>query len=223
MVVGVLGAAAQNEIRRILAFHIVSQIGYMVMGLALFTPLALTGAIFFVAHNIIVKTNLFLIGGVVERLQGTAQLKQLGGLYRTWPGLTALFLITALALAGLPPFSGFWAKLLLVQAGLAAEAWIIVAVSLVVSILTLYSMTKIWNEAFWKEAMTEAALPQPLGRRAAWSLLTPIVALTLLAVGMGIFVEPLLQVTTAAAAQLLDPTAYIQAVLGTEAQLAARQ
>ena len=223
MVVGVLGAAAQNEIPRILAFHIVSQIGYMVMGLALFTPLALTGAIFFVAHNIIVKTNLFLISGVVERLQGTTQLKKLGGLYRTWPGLTALFLISALALAGLPPFSGFWAKLLLVQAGLAVEAWTIVAVSLLVSVLTLYSMTKIWNEAFWKEATTEAALPQPLARRAAWSLLTPIVGLTLLAVGMGIVVEPLLQVTTAAAAQLFAPTAYIEAVLGAEAQLAARQ
>ncbi len=220
MVIGVLGAAAQTEMRRILSFHIVSQIGYMVMGLALFTPLALTGAIFFVAHNIIVKTNLFLISGVVLRLQGTEKLKKLGGLYQSRPALTALFLISALALAGLPPFSGFWAKLLLVQAGLATEAYAIVAVSLVVSVLTLYSMTKIWNEAFWKNvgdqahALTETA---PLSRFANWSMMAPIVCLVTLAVGMGLAVEPLLQIAERAAMQLLDTTAYIDAVLGVEA------
>ena len=220
MVVGVLGAAAQNEIRRILSFHIVSQIGYMIMGLALFTPLALTGAIFFIAHNIIVKTNLFLIGGIVRRLQGTEKLKLLGGLYRTRPGLTALFLISALALAGLPPFSGFWAKLLLVRAGLAAEAWTIVAVSLGVSVLTLYSMTKIWNEAFWKETAAAEHSPDsaaPLSRGTAWSLLTPVVVLAVLASGMGIVVEPFLQVTEAAADQLFDTAGYIEAVLGAQA------
>ncbi len=221
MIIGVLGAAAQNEIRRILSFHIVSQIGYMIMGLAIFTPLALAGTIFFVAHNIIVKTTLFLISGVVLRLQGTEQLKKLGGLYRSRPLLTALFLVSALALAGLPPFSGFWAKLLLVHSGLAAEAYWIVAVSLLVSVLTLYSMTKIWNEAFWKDtgdaALADAAL-QPLSRLATWSLMAPIVVLTLVAVAMGIVVEPLLQITERAAAQLLDSRAYIDAVFAVDEQ-----
>ncbi|MBV7339202.1 hypothetical protein KFU94_65510 [Chloroflexi bacterium TSY] len=167
----------------------------------------------------IVKTNLFLIGGVVRRLQRTEKLEQLGGLYRSWPGLTVLFLISALALAGLPPFSGFWAKLLLIRAGLASEEWIIVAVSLAVSVLTLYSMTKIWNEAFWKEAGDEAFRPEnaiPLPRRVAWSLMAPIVLLSTLAVGMGIVVEPSLQMVDAAAAQLVNPTGYIEAVLGTD-------
>ncbi|MEZ4709834.1 MAG: proton-conducting transporter membrane subunit [Caldilineaceae bacterium] len=225
MVTGVLGAAAQNEIRRILSFHIVSQIGYMIMGLAILTPLALTGAIFFVMHNIIVKTNLFLIGGVVQRIQRTEQLNKLGGLYSAWPGLTMLFLISALALAGLPPFSGFWAKLLLVQAGLAAEAWIIVGVSLFVSILTLYSMTKIWNEAFWKRPADESFAPErgePMSPSTAWLLFSPIVVLALLTVSIGVIVEPLLQLTGAAAAQLLAPTAYIEAVLGANTLSVAR-
>lgn len=223
MVIGVLGAAAQNEIRRILSFHIVSQIGYMIMGLALFTPLALAGTIFFLAHNIIVKTNLFLIGGVVQRLQGTAELKKLGGLYQQKPFLTALFLVSALALAGLPPFSGFWAKLLLVRAGLAADAYLIVAVSLGVSMLTLYSMTKIWNEAFWKDSgHDEHRLERypPLSTAARWTMLAPVVGLTLLAVVMGIAVEPLLQVTEAAAAVLWDRSLYIEAVLGPSALVA---
>src|SRR5690606_9528323 len=79
MATGVLGAMAQNEFRRILSFHIVSQIGYMLMGLGLFTPLALAGTIFYLVHHIIVKTNLFLISGVAQRFGGTLDLKRLGG------------------------------------------------------------------------------------------------------------------------------------------------
>ena len=118
MLTGVLGAAAQNEFRRILSFHIVSQIGYMVMGLALFSPLALAGSIFYIIHHIIVKTNLFLISGVVNHLRGTYQLKNLGGLYKVYPMLGLLFLIPAFSLAGIPPLSGFWAKFVLIKAGL---------------------------------------------------------------------------------------------------------
>jgi multicomponent Na+:H+ antiporter subunit D len=220
MVVGVLGAAAQGEIRRILSFHIVSQIGYMIMGLAIFTPLALAGAIYFLIHNIIVKANLFLIGGVVQRWQGTEDLKKLGGLYRASPGLATLFLVSALALAGLPPFSGFWAKLLLVWAGLDAGEYVVVAVSLGVSVLTLFSMTKIWGEVFWKEAKEPAYSPDavpPLSPASRWLLLTPVAVLAALAVVMGLAIEPLFTLTSQAAEQLLDPAQYVQAVLGADA------
>ena len=221
MVVGVLGAAAQNEIRRILSFHIVSQIGYMIMGLALLTPLALAGAIFFVAHNIIVKMNLFLIGGVVQRIQGSEQLKKIGGLYSAYPMVAALFLLSALALAGLPPLSGFWAKYLLVRAGLEIEQYAIVGVSLAVSLLTLFSMIKIWNEAFWKAPADPAYAPQPAALTAGqrWSLLTPIVLFTVLVIGMGLAVEPLMAVVQRAGEQLLSRTEYITAVLGAAPEL----
>jgi len=152
MVTGVLGAVAQNEFRRILSFHIVSQIGYMIMGLGIFSPLGLTGSIFYIIHHIIVKTNLFLVSGVAYRLKGTYELKKLGGLYRYSPGLAILFLIPALSLAGMPPLSGFWAKFILLKAGFETENYLIVVVALLVSLLTLYSMTKIWTEVFWKEA-----------------------------------------------------------------------
>lgn len=219
MVTGVLGAAAQDEFRRILSFHIVSQIGYMLMGLALFTPLALAGSIFYIIHHIIVKTNLFLISGVVYRLSGTYQLKKLGGLYQTSPGVAILFLIPALSLAGIPPLSGFWAKFTLIRAGLEVEQYAIVITALGVGLLTLFSMTKIWAEAFWKEKseagdedqarMSQAKLGQ------TWlSLLLPIFILATMTITIGLATEPVFRLATQAAEQLLNPADYIRAVLG---------
>ena len=215
MVSGVLGAAAQQEFRRILSFHIVSQIGYMVMGLALFTPLALAGAVFYIVHHIIVKSNLFLIAGLVSRLQGTEALPLLGGLYRRRASLAALFLIPALSLAGVPPLSGFFAKLLLVRAGLEIGQYAIVATALLVSLLTLFSMTKIWQEAFWKPAPAADVPPAPptggRGYRLAAGAAGALAALT---VSIGLGAEFLLRLSVEAAGQLLDPSAYVAAVLG---------
>jgi multicomponent Na+:H+ antiporter subunit D len=213
MLSGVLGAAAQQDVRRILSFHIVSQIGYMLMGLALFTPLALMGAVFYIVHHIIVKANLFLIGGVAARLGGSFDLDDLGGLYRSYPWLAVLFLIPALSLAGLPPLSGFWAKLIVVKAGLDAQAYLIVAVALVVGLLTLYSMSKIWVGAFWKP---RPAVPVGMAteRAVAATLIVPIAALAGLTVTIGLYAEPLVLLATRAADGLLHPAAYVDAVLG---------
>jgi multicomponent Na+:H+ antiporter subunit D len=210
MLTGVLGAVAQNEFRRILSFHIVSQIGYMVMGLGLCTRLALAGSVFYIVHHIIVKTNLFLVSGVAYRLRGTFALQDLGGLYQAQPTLALLFLIPALSLAGMPPLSGFFAKLALLQAGLEIGQYGIVVVALAVGMLTLVSMTKIWAEAFWKPA----AEPPASGSRSPRTLLLPIATLATLTVLIGLAAGPLLALSMRAADQLLNPREYIQAVLG---------
>src|SRR5690606_23287247 len=150
MITGVLGAASHFDIRKILSFHIISQIGYMLVGVAIATPLAIAGSVFYILHHIIVKANLFLIGGVIRRRTGSYHLKQIGGLHRTAPFLAIMFCIPALSLAGLPPLSGFWAKYLVVKPSLDAGNWYLAATALIVGVLTLYSMLKIWNEAFWK-------------------------------------------------------------------------
>ncbi len=214
MLCGVLGAASQHEIRRILSFHIVSQIGYMVMGLGLFTTLALTGTIFYLIHHIVVKTNLFLVAGAVRKLKGSYDLHDLGGLYKERPGLAILFLVPAMSLAGVPPLSGFFAKLILVIAGLQSQSWIIVSTALVVSLLTLFSMTKIWANAFWKAA--PAALPDCSGmNRRQWrGFLSPMVVLAVITVAIGFFAGAVYDVAGAAAEQLMNPDAYIKAVLG---------
>ncbi|GMV43720.1 MAG: cation:proton antiporter [Myxococcales bacterium] len=216
MVTGVLGAAAHYETRRILSFHIVSQIGYMIMGLALFTPLALLGSVFYILHHIVVKTNLFLVSGAVQRAGGSFELRELGGLYRRTPLLALLFLVPALSLAGIPPLSGFFAKLILVQAAIEVEAWWIVAVALAVGLLTLYSMVKIWNEAFWKPAPVAGVAGAPPGPPSApvGPLLLPIGALAAITVLVGLWAQPFVELSGRAAAELMDPARYIAAVLG---------
>lgn len=213
MVTGVLGAAAQHEFRRILGFHIVSQIGYMVMGLALGTPLALAGAVFYTLHHILVKANLFLVSGAANRICGSFELDRIGGLYHRQPLLGLLFLVPAFSLAGFPPLSGFWAKLFLIRAGLDLEAWTVVAVLLVVGLLTVFSMTKIWGEAFWKPHPEGSGGLRRLSPSQRWLLLGPIAGLALLTVAIGLWPAPLFDYAQATARELLAPGPYLEAVL----------
>ncbi|MFM9270682.1 Na+/H+ antiporter subunit D [Halomonas elongata] len=216
MLSGVLGAAAQFEFRRILSFHIVSQIGYMILGLALFTPLAIIGGVFYIAHHIIVKANLFLVSGIVHRLQGSYRLEALGGLYRRHPWLAVLFLISALSLAGMPPLSGFFAKFIVIRAGLEAGAYGVTFIALLVGLLTLYSMIKLWAEVFWKaDPREDADASPPAPRRGElWLMLTPVAGLALCTLFIGLNAGPLYSLAEASAGQLLAPERYIEAVLG---------
>ncbi|MDZ7674767.1 MAG: Na+/H+ antiporter subunit D [Acidimicrobiales bacterium] len=210
MVVGVLGAIAQSDIKRILSFHIVSQIGYMIFGLALFSVAGLAGGILYIVHHIVVKTTLFLVGGLVEHRTGSSNLDRIGGLLRTTPVLAVTFLVTAMSLAGLPPLSGFVAKFALVDAGVAAEAWIVVGVSLAVSALTLFSMTKIWAGAFGGE------VEPPAGQQRSMPplMLGPTVALAGVAVVIALSAGPLYEFTERTAEDLLDAETYRTEVLG---------
>jgi multicomponent Na+:H+ antiporter subunit D len=209
MMIGVLGATAQNEVHKILSFHIVSQIGYMIMGLAIFTPLAISGAVFYLVHHIFVKANLFFVAGIIRRTGGSFDLKRLGGLYKTHLWLAVLFLVPAFSLAGFPPLSGFWAKALVVLSGIeAGRAWL-VATALTVGLLTIYSMTKIWQGAFWSPAPTE----HTAGERIDWRLVAPTVVLAGLTVTLGLAGEPFFALAHAAAHELMNPSLYIDAVL----------
>jgi len=212
MIVGVLGAMAQVEVRRILSFHIVSQVGYMIMGLGLVGVAGLTAGILYMVHHIIVKTALFLIGGAAEHLSGTGELKRMGGMARREPILAALWLLASLSLAGLPPLSGFFGKLGLIQTGVQQQQWLIVGVSVAVSLFTLFSMLKIWNEVFWKKPPAEldlSALP-----RATLGLLAPGALLVVLSIVIGFGAAPVLEYSRLAANQLLDTQGLVRDVCG---------
>jgi len=212
MATGVIGAIAQHEMRRVLSFHIVSQIGYMLAGLGMLTPLALTGAIFYVIHHIIVKTALFFVSGWIMHIRGTAELRELGGLYRSNLYMALLFAVPALSLAGIPPLSGFVAKLTIIRAGLEAEEYAVAAVALVVGLLTMFSMAKLWIEVFWKPAPEGTPARRAPGQSAM--LVAPIAGLAAISIAIGLAAGPMLRLSTSAAEQLMTPDLYIEAVLG---------
>ncbi len=216
MVVGVFGAAAQTDFRKILSFHIVSQIGYMLMGLAIGTPLAIAGALFFILHNVLVKTNLFFISGLVGQLTGTYSLKKLGGIFSQFPLIALVFAISAFSLTGVPPLTGFWGKFMLAKAGLVSGDWIIVVVSLIVSMITLFSMTKIWNQVFWKPLPTGTVLKQTSNSdayRANKSMFWVICTLTIAILGVSFYPNSVIEFTEKAAVVVVERNGYINLIL----------
>ena len=214
MVVGVLGAISRNDMKRILSFHIVSQIGYMMMGLGLFTIAGLAGAVFYIVHHIVVKTSLFLVAGLVEQRAGSSELARISGVARLEPLLAVLFLVPALSLAGIPPFSGFVAKLALVEAGLSSQEYLIVVASLVVSLLTIYSMNKIWSNAFWGRIVTESN-GSPAPARSGWVLMTGATAtLVAISIAIAVWAGPLYAFSQRTAGDLIETHTYVERVLG---------
>lgn len=215
MIIGILGAIAQDDVKRILSFNIVSHIGFMVMGLGLFSEASLAAAILYTAHHIVAKTALFLTGGLIEHVGGSSRLSSLGNMVRTAPVVAALFLIPALALCGIPPLSGFIPKLALIQAGFSQGQYTIVIVSLVASLLTLYSLMKIWIGAFWSPVVDPPqGIPHQVGRLGGPPLMIgPTVALVGVSIAIAVCAGPLYDLCRRAAAELIDPSSYIRAVL----------
>ncbi|WP_121250830.1 monovalent cation/H+ antiporter subunit D family protein [Nocardioides ferulae] len=232
MVVGVLAALGERSMRSVLTFHMVSQIGYMLLGLGLFTTAGLSAGVFFLIQYVLVKAALLMCAGAIEVTYGTDELRRLGGLGRTEPALAIAFGVSALALVGVPPLSGFVAKLHLVQAAVSEQHYVAVAAVAVVSLLTLTSMLKLWNAVFTEPehsappdagrptASTSVLAPAPAvalfpkaGRIAPRRLLlAPMLLLTGLAVVLGLAAEPLLEVCERAAEGLIDVRAYVEAV-----------
>lgn len=211
MLVGVLGALVQRNLPRLLAFLVVSAMGYILMGLGLYTDLGLTGAVFYTLQDVLVKATLFLLAGLVLTATGEALVDRMGGLYRYRPLLAGLFIIPAFSLAGFPPFPGFWGKLALVKAGLQAGRPIIVAVALVVGLLTLLVVGQVWSRAFWRNAPEEEGHTRVRASGSRLQLFSVSVLVAAL-FALGLYVQPLYDVADEATGALLDTEAYIEAV-----------
>jgi len=214
MVVGVLGALGGSDIRGILSFHMISQVGYIIVPLGIWSVASAGGGIFYLLHNMVAKGTLFLVAGVIESHTGTGRLDRLSGLARRHPWLMAGFLVPAFALAGLPPTTGFVSKYLVVLSAFRADAWPIGAIAILVSLFTLMSMVKILDGAFWGEpnalvADSDAAPSARLPLMVALPVMMAIV-IAVVSVTSGWLVD----LTASAARGLVDPTAYIAAVTG---------
>ena len=213
MIVGVLGALVERNVQRLLAFLVVSAMGYILMGLAFYTELGLTGTVFYMLQDVIVKGTLFLIAGLMQQATGARRLDQMGGLYLKRPFLALLFFTPFFSLAGFPPFPGFWGKLTLLQAGFEAGQPLLVAVALAVGLVTLVVVAQVFAIAFWRDAPAEVeAVQVPATTR--WMTTAPVAVLVLVLLGLGFWAQPLYGLSAQAAASLMDPAPYIQAVLG---------
>ena len=240
MLVGILGAMAQFDIKRLLSFTLVSHIGYMIFGVALGTAQGLSGAIFYAVHHILVQTSLFLVVGLIERQAGTSSLRRLGSLIYSAPLIAFLYFIPAINLGGIPPFSGFMGKIILIQAG-ANEgswmAWVLIGGAVVTSLLTLYVMVVVWVKGFLRdradapEGNVAIARPSPLSDvtdeveleeredvgRLPFGMVTSTTMLVAASVSITFLAGPISGVTSRSAESAQDKSIYQYAVLGENA------
>jgi len=230
MIVGVLGAVAQAELKRILSFTLVSHIGYMVFGLAVATPAAIGATIYYMVHHIVVQTTLFLAVGLVERRAGSTSILKVKGLMRAAPVIAVLYFIPAINLGGLPPFSGFIGKFALFDAAAQVGTPLMYALivgGIITSLLTLYALMRAWNLSFWREDEehgdeSEAtdrisylggapAAGATTERRVIPRIMTAATAgMVAVTVALTVFAGPLYQLCASIGDALLDPVVLVE-------------
>ena len=245
MFVGILGALAQIDIKRMLSFTLISHIGYMIFGIAVGTPQALAAVVYYIAHHIVIQTSLFLVAGLIERRGGSTNVDRLAGMLRISPLLGVLYLIPALNLGGIPPFSGFLGKVGLLEAGIASGTWLdylLVGVSVLVSLLTLLALIRVWNRVFLRR-VEDAEYPDPVLRATTAqghhphssrvvtgnpgsvlagssevvllprTMVGATTALVVVGVALTVFAGPLFDLAGSAADNQVHPDRYVDAVL----------
>lgn len=209
MIFGILGALSTNNVKLIIAYNIIPAIGFIIMGIGVFNQDAMSGSIYYLMHDMIIKAALFLLVGAIAYVAGTSDLRKMGGLIHYYPILGWLLFVSAFILAGIPPFSGFIAKLLLLKGTLADDEIMITIISLLSSLLILYSVMKIFIKGFWGEKNPKYEVE----RKSTKGLTGPIIFLLAFSVILGIGAEFVYPTVDAISSHLLDPQIYIDAVL----------
>ena len=216
---GGLGALVHEHTGKIFGYLIICHIGFMIAGLGMMTEIAIAGTIFYLIHDIVVKTNLFMVSGLILKINGTQNIKELGGMYKSYPLLSLLMAIPLFSLVGIPPLSGFWAKLFFIQGGLETKEYALVGFVILGSFLTLWVIGKVWAEVFWKagENLPKKAIGiyfNELGNRGKLAYVLPIIFLSLISLYIGFGAENIIILAQRIAGELMDPSLYIETVLG---------
>lgn len=218
IITGSFGALIKYNIRRMFSYLIVCHIGFMLAGLGMFNELALAGAVLYLFHDLMVKTNLFLIAGLIRQLRGTMNMNLLGGIYEQYPRISLLIALVIFSVIGVPPLSGFWPKILLFEGGFVGGNFLTVFVIILGSLATLWVLAKFWSKVMWKAPPEDSAqLVDEFSRLTnwkKWSLVAPIAMLAAVSLYIGFGAEYLIQISKLVAGELLDTSAYLEAVLG---------
>jgi multicomponent Na+:H+ antiporter subunit D len=217
MLTGALGAINKRSIRRLVSYLIVCHIGYLIAGIGLYTQLAFVGVIFYLIHDVIVKSNMLMMTGIIYKIRETTDMRRLGGLNKDYPKLSLLIALTLFSLAGVPPLSGFWSKIQLFGEALKSGQYVLFGFLILASFVTLFVIARMWAEVFWKSS------PKPLTEKidhfaglGLWqkmALILPVTLLSIITLYIGFNAETIYALATATAAELMNPTLYIDAVL----------
>lgn len=216
---GGIGALVQKNLRQVFSFLLICHIGYMIMGLGIFTEIALLGAVFYLIHDIVIKTNLYMISGLIYKIKGTEKLDLLGDLYSEWPRLSLLMAVSLFSLVGIPPLSGFWPKLSLVLGAIGVDNYFSVAAILFGSFITLMVIVNLWSKVFWKtaphtEPKDKFEYFKALSSKRKILMVGGIAILSGITLFIGFGAEFIQHISGRIAHELMDPTQYIQTVLG---------
>lgn len=214
IVLGALGAVAQKNIVRIFGYLIICHIGYMIGGFGLFNKVALAGIIFYLIHDIVVKTNIFMVSGLIFKIKGSYQLQELGGLYGKYPRIALLAAVPLLSLIGVPPLSGFWPKILLMQGAFEKGHYFYLVTLIAGSIATLIIVARIWAEVFWKKSPGYSVPKEkfayfkdlPVKKQVGYVL--PIVFLAIISLGIGFGSPYVFALSERIAEELSNPHLY---------------
>lgn len=223
LILSPLGALSQTNLRRAIGFMLIGGIGSILAGIAMGTLHGIAGAIMYAFHSMLTISALYLVAGLIERQTGTDDTRHMGGLYTANSPLSILFLVLVFAVAGLPPFLGFWPKLLLIEGGIGQGNNIMVFVLVLSSFLTVIAGTRLWSHIFWRAGREGENSEQPndrlraLSPRDNWLALAPTAALVAIVVWFGLQPNVLFEAGRFAAGQLLTTDNYIAAT-GIEVQ-----
>ena len=209
MIMGAMGVIAYWRIKQILAYNVIVSVGFILFGVAVASEAALSGAVYYLIHDMIAKALIFILGGAIISIAGTDKLREISGLIHFRPVLGWLFFLSALALAGVPPLSGFVGKVMILQGGVQAKAFVLVGLSLLSSLLVLYSVMKVFIHSFWGETLLSEGEEKSTGKGA----LLPSFILAALVVGFGLGAEEIMFYVRQAVEPLVNPAIYIEAVL----------
>jgi multicomponent Na+:H+ antiporter subunit D len=218
LLTGSFGIVIQRDLRKLFSYMIVCHIGYMIAGLSMYTAVALTGVLFYLIHDIIIKTNIFLAGGVIHKIKGTLNMDSLGGMYSSYPGLSLIMAIVFFSLVGIPPLSGFWPKIYFFEAGFRTGSYVLILAIIVASFMTLYVVGRLWVEVFWQETPLKRIDKQDFFQMMTPSgkslLIIPVLLLATVSLYIGFFAEQIVAVSRHIADELMNTSFYVEAVLG---------
>jgi multicomponent Na+:H+ antiporter subunit D len=216
---GGIGALVQKNLQKVFSYLIICHIGFMIAGLGMGTAIAIAGAVFYMIHDIVVKANLFMVGGLLYRINGTNNFNKMGGMYAKMPLMSLLMAIPLFSLVGIPPLSGFWPKLSLIIAGLEGQNYLLIGFILFATFITLFIIAKVWAEVFWKEKKS-VDIPTKHFRyfekhslQEKIMIVTPIVLLAGVSLYIGFGAGHIQALSERIGLELTDVSGYIEVVL----------